>query len=285
MSLNKEDVWADLRYALDELDSPPRDIHSSLTDAAHLDAQTEEEFFNRLFQIGLLSLAYSRAKTRADTRNAHEAIEKGLKAILLDGGLTQKRVRSRSHELHRLLEDVQQHNPAAFNELERCFDSTIQYLESVTTIKHNTNILEYFRKHGKSEVFVATRYASIEGANNTDGGMIGHVYMEIIRALLSLLFGWRPKDINHRIEEEARKAILAESKRDPAWDAAEWLNRGPVRPRLEVRENLKDNRVLRAALRRCARGSKDSGIQYWAATLRHKHVFARRKARAEHRVR
>ena len=166
----------------------------------------------------------------------------------------------------------------AFNELERCFDSTIQYLESVTTIQHNTNIVDYFRKHGKAEVFVANRYASIEGRNNTDGGMIGRVYREIIRALLSLIFGWTPKDIDSRIEEEAKKAISVESKLDPAWDAAEWLIRGPVRPRLEVIENLKNNKVLYAAVRRCARESKDSGIQYWAERLRRNRIASKRKA-------
>ena len=114
--------------------------------------------------------------------------------------------------------------------------------------------------------------------------MIGRVYREIIRALSSLIFGWTPKDINCRIEEEARKAILAESQRDPAWDAAEWLNRGPVRPRLEVIENLKNNKVLRAALRRCARQSTDSGIRYWAEKLRHDHFAASRMARAARRV-
>ena len=88
----------------------------------------------------------------------------------MDGGLSERQVRSRGHELHRLLADVQQYNAAAFNELARCFDSTIQYLESVTTIRHDTNILDYFRKHGKAEVFVASRYASIEGPHNTDAG-------------------------------------------------------------------------------------------------------------------
>ena len=283
MSLNKEDVWADLRYALDELDRPSRDIHSRLTDAADLDAQSEDEFYKRLLQTGLLSIAYSKARLRADTRNAHEAIEKGLKAILIDGGLSENRVRSRGHKLHRLLADVQQHNPTAFNELERCFDSTIQYLESVTTVQHNTNIVDYFRKHGKAEIFIANRYASIEG-NNNKYGMIGFVYREIIRALLSLIFGWTPKDIDSRIEEEARKAISAESKLDPAWDAAEWLSRGPVRPRLEVIENLENNKVLRTAVRRCARESKDSGIRYWAERLRRNRIAERRKARAEHRV-
>ena len=284
MSLNKEDVWADLRYALDELERPPRNIHSRLTDAANLDAQSEDEFFKRLLQIGLLSTAYSKAKLRADARNAHEAIEKGLKAILIDGGLSENRVRSHGHKLHRLLADVQQHNPTAFNELERCFDITIQYLERVTTIQHNTNIVDYFRKHGKAEIFIENRYESIEGRKNTDGGMIVIVYCEIIRALLSLIFGGTPKDIDYRIEEEARKAISAESKLDPAWDAAEWLIRGPVRPRLEIIENLKNNKVLYAAVRRCARESKDSGIQYWAKSLRHNRIAAKRKARAEHRV-
>ena len=284
MSLNKEDVWADLMYALDELNRVPRGIHSRLTDATNLDAQPEDEFSNRLLLIGLLSIAYSKAKTRADTRNAHEAIEKGLKAILIVGGLREKQVRSRGHELHRLLADVQRHHPAAFTELERCFDSIIQCLESVTPFQHNTNILDYFRKHGKAEIFVASRYESIEGANKTDGGMIGLVYIDIIRALSSLILGLTPKDINCRIEEEARKAILAESKRDPAWDAAEWLKRGPVRPRLEVIDNLKNNKVLRAALRRCAKRSEDRGIQYWAETLRHNRLAARRKARSAHRV-
>ncbi len=284
MSLNKEDVWADLRYALDELERPPRDIHSRLTDAADLDSQSDDEFHKRLLLIGTLSITYSKAKARADTRNAHEAIEKGLKAILIDGGLSENQVRSRGHKLHLLLEDVQQYNPKAFGELERCFDSTIQYLESVTPLKHNTKIVDYFQKHGRAEIFFENRYESIEGKKGTDGGMIGRVYREIIRALLSLIFGWTPKDIGSRIEEEARKAILAESKLDPAWDAAEWLNRGPVRPRLEVIENLENNKVLRAAVRRCARESKDSGIQHWAKRLRRNRIAAKRKARAEHRV-
>ncbi len=284
MSLNKEDIWADLRYALDELERPLLDIHSRLTDAADLDAQSEDEFLNRLTSIGMLSIKYGMAKTRADVRNAHEAIEKGLKAILIDGGMPEKQVRSHGHELNQLLEAVRQSNPTAFDELERCFDSTIQYLESVTTIRHNTNIVDYFREHGKAKVFEVSRYESLEGRDNENWGMIGRVYREIIRALLSLIFGWPPKDINSRIEEEARKAILAQSKLDPAWDAAEWLNRGPVRPRLEVIENLKDNKVLRAAVRRCARESKDSGIQHWAERLRRDLIAARREMRTEHRV-
>ena len=283
MSLNKEDVWADLRYALDELEKPPGDIHSRLTGAANLDAQSDDEASERLRQIALLSGTYLKAKMRADTRNAHEAIEKGLKAILIDGGMPEKQVRSRGHELHKLLADVQHHNPMAFNELERCFDSTMQYLEFVTTIQRNTNIVDYFQKHGKAEIFVANRYASIEG-NKNKYGMIGLVYHEMIRALLSLISGCTPKDINSRIEEGARKAILAESKLDPGWEAAQWLTQGPVRPRLEAIENLKNNKVLLAAVRRCARESKDRGIQHWAARLRSNRINARRKMRAEHRV-
>ena len=183
MSFNKQDLWADLRYALDELERPPLDdTHDLLGYVGNLDEQPENEFLNRLFLTSAPSLAYSRAKARADIRIAHEAIEKGLKAILLDGGLPENKVYSRRHELHRLLTDVQKHNPKAFSELERCFDSTIQYLESVTTLRHNTNFVDYFRKHGKAKVFEASRYASIEDKSNTNAGMIGRVYREIIRA-------------------------------------------------------------------------------------------------------
>ena len=84
MSLGKEHVWADLRYALDELNRPPVDISRRLTDAADLDAQNGKEFFYRLHLIAEFSFAYSGARMRAETRLAHEAIEKGLKAILLD---------------------------------------------------------------------------------------------------------------------------------------------------------------------------------------------------------
>lgn len=285
MSLNKQDVWADLKYALDELERPSLDdTHDLLGYVGNLDEQPKKEFLDRLFLTNAPALAYSRAKARADTRNAHEAIEKGLKAILLDGGLSKKQVRSHSHELHRLLASVQQHNPTAFNELDRCFNSVIQYLESVTTLQHDTNIVDYFRKHGKAKVFVASRYASIDGGNNTDRGMIGRVYREIIRALLSIAFGWTPKDICSRIEEEARKAILAENRLDPTWDAAEWLTQEPVRPRLEDIENLKNDKVLRAAVRRCARESRDSGIKHWADSLRRDLIIARRKERSDHRV-
>ena len=284
MSLNKEDIWGDLMYTLDELNRTPLDIGSRLTDAANLDAQPEDEFFNRFLQIGMFSTAYSKAKMRADANNAHEAIEKGLKAILLDGGLTEKDVRIHGHELHLLLADVKQRNPKVFSELERCFDSAIQYLEVVTTIRHNTNIVDYFCENGKAETFVANRYASIGDVNNPYGGMILFVQCEIIRALLSLIFDWTPKDIDFRIEEEARKAISAERKLDPAWDAEKWLIRGSVRPRLEVVENLKNNKVLRAAVRRCARESKDRGIRNWAKSLRHNLIEARRKERSDHRL-
>ena len=284
MSLNKEDVWADLRYALDELDRPPRDIRARLTDAADLDARSYDEFSKRLLQIALLTTAYAKAKVRADTRIAHEAIEKGLKAILIDGGVSENQLRSRGHKLHLLLADVQQHNPTAFGELTRVFDSTIRFLESVTTIQHSTNILDYFRKHGKAEVLVENRYASIEPGTKAAEGMIECVYGEVIRALLSLMFGWSPNDINYRIEQAAREAILAVSKRDSEWNAAEWLSRGPVRPRLEVIQDLTNNGLLRAGLRRVARESTDSGVRYWAKMLRSDYFFAKREARAQHQA-
>ena len=190
-------------------------------------------------------------------------------------------MRSRGHRLDLLLEDVELYNRTSFVELERCFDSTIQHLEMITTIQHNTSMLEYFREHGKTEVFVVSRYASIEDTSNPAWGMIGAVYKEIIRALSSLVCGWTPRDIDHRIERATRKAVLAESNRDPVWDAYAWIERGLVRPRLEVIENLENNRVLHAALRRCAKEHKhrDWGIWSWADYVRRKYITTVRRMR------
>lgn len=118
MTTSKEEVWADLQYALDNLYVPPRDMHS-------LDAY-EDEFIKRFPHIKQpLYMTYSTAKARAETTIAHGAIEKGLKALLLDSGLSMKKVKDYRHHLDKLLIAVQQHNRMAFDELERCFESTM----------------------------------------------------------------------------------------------------------------------------------------------------------------
>ena len=282
-SLSKEGVWADLRYALDELERPtsssPRGS-DGLLGTFGLKVEFGNEIFQEFFASRPPHLAYIRAQSRAEARNAHEAIEKGLKAILLDSGLSVKHTRGLRHELHLLLEDVQQHNPKAFEELERCFDSTIQFLEYVTTIRYNTDIIAYFQEHGREEIFVAQRYESLEGRNDVTFGAIPFIYHELIRALIALIFGRTPRDICSRIEEEANQAVLAESGRDPTWDATAWVGEGLVRPRMEAIERL-DNRVLLAAVRRCARESEDRGVRQWAKAIRSNRLGAIRKARVE----
>lgn len=274
MLQNKVDILADLKYALDELGRPPLDTHDSFNDETCLNT----------YGNGYFPVAYSKAKSRAETRVAHEAIEKGLKAILLEKGLSESWVRKRSHKLPQLLENVQQHNPTAFGELERCFGITIQYLYIVTNIQRNKSISDYFQKHGKKDILNSNRYASIENKNHINEGMIGFIYMEIIRALIYILLGRTSNDINSRIEKEARESILKTNELDLKWDVMEWLNREPVRPRLENIENLKNNKILRHAIRRCAKESKDIGIQMWAKTLRSKLSASIRKDRANRRV-
>ena len=286
MSLNnKHDVWADLRYALDEMNRPSLDIHSRLKKAANIDGfpvvdeQSFGEWNLRLLQVAQLSSAYSNARSRADTRNAHEAIEKGLKSILLDSGLSVEDVRGSRHELYRLLLDVQKHNPMAFGELERCFNVSIQFLTDVTSARYNTNIVDYFQKYGKSGVFVTNRYESLEGRSNSYEGMIGFIYREMIYALMSVIFGRTARDITTRIEQETSEAILSQSKHDPAWDVEGWLNQGAVRPRLEYTDNLANNKVLRLAVRRCAKHSEDYGVRHWARWLRREYIAGKREAR------
>ena len=274
MSLNKEDVWADLWYVLDELERPRRDMEIRLIDYVdNLDEQTRIDLCNKLVITSVSSsLVYSKAIARAQARNSHEAIEKGLKAILIDGGWKNETI----HDLHKLLEYVQQHNPKKFSDVERCFDSTIRYLKFATGSQrsNDVNILDYFRENGNQQTFIDNRYASIEGRNSSEG-MIVLIYMEIMRALLWLLFDWTPVDIESRIEEAARKAVLAERERDAEWNAEEWLGQGLVRPRLEVIGNLDDSKVLRAAVRRCAKESNDSDVEFWANRIRRNDVLAR----------
>lgn len=278
---SRDDVWADLRHALYELETPFIDTQELLSDARDLKVQPERGLSKKVVRVDMLDLAYVKARGRAMTRIAHEAIEKGLKAVLLDVGLSERQVRSGSHELQTLLTDVQQHIPAVFNDLERCFDIVFQYLEVISEVEYNTNIVDYFQEHGNAGVFVANRYASIEDANHINEGMIVLVYCEILRALMSLLFDRIPKDIHTRIEEEARNAILTLGRLDPMWDVVGWMNQGPVRPRLEDVENIANNKVLRAAVRRCEKKTTDMGVRYWARHFRHNVYVARRKARGE----
>lgn len=288
MSLNKGDVWADLRYVLDKLDAPSPDIRGRLKNSTNLGAQTEDEAIDSYMAVSLFSGAYSRARSRAETKDCHEAIEKGLKAILRDAGMTENEVRVYNHDLPKLLTAIKQQNPTAFNELERCYDSALDYLESVTSqeyvASYRTSIADYFEIHGRTKVFEANRYESLEGRKH-QYGMIGIIYREIILALLSLVNGLTPKDIGSRIEDEARRAVLAQSKLDPAWDVTEWLSEGPVRPRLEIIENLNSNRILLSAVRRCEKESMDRSIQFWANMLRSKCLTERKRLRAERRQR
>ena len=264
MAVNKDDVWADLRYGLDELERPRRDAHVRLmADADNLDENGRTELYNRLEVSFDYFLVYDRAIARAQARIAHEAIEKGLKAILLDAGWKN----TNSHDLRELLEDVQQLNPQTFGEIERCYESTIRHLKFITGIQRNSSIIDYFRENGNRQAFIENRYASIDGGDII-GGMIVLIYMEVMRALLWLLFDWTPADIESRVERAARKAVLTESGRDAEWDADGWLGQGSVKPRLEAIENQADNRVLRAAVRRCAKDSKDHAVRGWAKRIR-----------------
>ena len=284
MALVISDVWAELQHALDELNTEPRGIRSTMTEGAKLLSQADHQYFKGRFEIGDLHLAYSKAKMRSDARNAHEAIEKGLKTILVVAGFSESQLKSLSHSLDRLLNAVKRENATAFSELARCFKTAIDYLELVTSIRHEPDIVEYFQEHGRSDVFIANRYTSIVERYDDVGGMIHFVYTEVIRSLLSLIFGSKPKDIYERIEEEMSRIIVGESETDPTWDATQWLGRGSIFQRLQNGDPLQCDDVLRAALRTCGRESADRAIRHWAERVRRKVVYARKKEPRESRV-
>lgn len=181
-----------------------------------MDTESDNKLRTELRVIGEYSYSYPQAKSRAEVTISHAAVESGPKALLMEGGVPYNRVRKRQHSLDKLLSDVKRYTPTVYKELERCFNSVIRYLGQVTPISHNTSIVDYFREHGKGKVYEVNRYQSPDGRNSDDPwGMIGQVYREIIRALISLLLGRTPSDLDFRIEEGAREAILAASHRDP----------------------------------------------------------------------
>ena len=279
MSLCKSDVLSDLVYALNYLEGQHR-FDSPLTDAVDLDVKPNERLLLELRVIGEHSYSYPQAVGRAEVTVSHAAVEKGLKALLIEGGVPVDRVIDRRHHLHKLLSDARKHIPAVFDELERCFYSTTDYLERVTRLPRREKFTDYFRDHGRGEVYRVIRYESLEGRDPSDPwGMIGQIYREIIRALISLLLGRPPKDINSRIEEGAREAVLASGEL-ATWDAIGWVEQGPVRPRLEDLPSL-HNKVLYAAVRRMERYSKSSAVRMWAERLRHDYTNETKRERVE----
>jgi len=269
-------VWADLQFALDKLLEPVPDTYMSLLRLANLDIQFGDGLFSKFFLTQVPSTFYLNAKFNSDMRISHEAIEIGLKAILLDRGFTIDKVRNHGHNIPRLLEDVKKHNPKAFNDLERCFDSTIRYLKGSTGIQRNTIILEYFQKYGTTKVFVRRRYESIDSTNELDRGWITLFQIEMIRALLALIFERTPKDIVSRIEEEVTDTIRSEKQRDLTWDAEEWISQGSIFERLQDVESLRGNKVLRAVVRRCAKRSECKQTELWANRIRRGLMAARK---------
>ena len=249
-------MWSDLKQALDGFSKPSLRF---------------DEMVAEIGDVDLIDMtAPSRAARRALHKDAHAAIEIGLKAILHDLGLSQARIQRRGHRLHDLLELVEQHNPEAFAGIERSFNSVIQFLQSVTSVRYSTDILHYFRQHGTAEVYQSLRYESIEHRTTT-GGMVGYIYMEVIQALMAIVMGKEPQDLYTRIESEAAQAVRESSHLEPAWDAETWLRGGYLQFRLLLGDT-QEHKVLRAALRKCARASKDKAVRDWAGRIRRAHI-------------
>lgn len=292
-TLNIDDVWADLRVALDWISRDTRNIYKDLTNAARAaPVKSEDEAMTRIYESAMLSGAYRRAEARLQVITAHHAIEKGLKAILLSSGLAEKHIRSRRHDLFLLLEDVKTRDATAFNSLERCFDNATQCLRRIWGPRapqhyEDMNILDHFEENGREDTFVTGRYASLEGGDNFSLVVYLLLHQEMILALSLIVLGIPPKDIDSRIENEASNAVTSAwirrwtmtRGREPEWDVGEWLKQDLVYPRLESIQELVNDKVLRAAVRECAKETGDPFVQLWASQLRRKQVSARKAAR------
>lgn len=280
MKTDKLEVWADLKNALDTSDREPSDVlHNGLmAQADAMTVQTEGDLkeFADVLMVDVMTLhAQSRSKSRMDVVLAHEAMENGMKSLLIDHGVSQHDYRG--HNLALTLKQVQKHDPGAFRVIQLYFDNAVKLCEELTGRVYIRDIFEYFKESFNEDTYKTSKYGSIEDGNNTGGG-IGLVTNEVIRALIVIVLDLPAREVYSRIEEEATKALLAVNVSDPAWDAEAWIEQGPVRPRLEVVENLGKTKALRAAVRKCHKETKDSTIRYWAMKIGDTHVGRRMRA-------
>ena len=159
--------------------------------------------------------------------------------------------------------------------IELYFHSAVQFCENNTGRRYSWEVIEYLGTHFNRKTYSANKYGSIESEDVTPGDGIPIVTTEVMRGLIIAVLGLPARDVYVRIEEEAIKAIRAERRLSPAWDADCWIEQGAVRPRLEAIEEVESNKVLRAAIRRCHREGVDSTVRHWAMWIREKRVRAR----------
>ena len=225
------------------------------------------------------------AGARSQASTTHHALEVGLKGVLRASGVSERA--TRGHNLLPLLEMVQQHRGKEFDDIVRCFETSIDLCDSNTGMARRdiTDIFDYLRSDFNSDTYEANKYWSIENSDETGGGAIAIVTREIVLALIAILSGERPQDAHGRIEDELRKSIVVERGLDRPWDTDEWLAPGSLRERLEVIEGVEDNKVLRAAVRRCHRETKDLTVRYWAMAIRNRLLNSKSSRFVERRER
>lgn len=231
--------------------------------AAHLESVLEAYEWQPP-ESGLASY-FIRPKSRMDLTALHEAIEIGLKALLRSNDVPKEQ--STGHDLYPLIAMLQERDLATYAHLDRSARAAMRYCKEVDPTAVVTSVSDYCKKHGTSRAYIGSRYWSIENRHPGSGVRLA-VYVEIVRAILAALLGTVHRDIYCRIEGESRNAVLEAGKRDSSVDWNTWVDKGPVRTRLEGLKLLETTRVLRIALRKCGIYSDDAYVRSWANRIR-----------------
>ena len=111
---------------------------------------------------------------------------------------------SAGSDLHQLLSNVRECSGAAFNDIERCFESGVAPCEEVTGRPRGTaDIFEEFQASFSQELDLASKQENVKDDDRVGGGSL-IVALEVMRALIDILLHVQPKDVHTRLEEELR---------------------------------------------------------------------------------
>ena len=220
---------------------------------------------------------------------AHLAIERGLKALIINAGKSADQI----HSLDRLYRALTECDEEAANFLAKAFEDSVTLFRFKVNAKgfgHLKSLEAYFAKVGKDKDFEALRYWAIGESSKGESPIpyiAPSIHRELLCALCCLFFPIRRETVLDRIEQAVFEAmtntsrLMYNTRDDPKKRAVDWylnwlLNEHSTRCRaLEeaVRQNftIKDDdefigQILRDACADLQR-SKDPAVQYYMYRL------------------
>ena len=221
---------------------------------------------------------------------AHLAIERGLKALIVEAGGPAER----THGLDELYQDLKQHNQESAGYLATAFEDAVSffgYNVNIKGFKQFCSLDDYLSKVGNEKAFEALRYWAI-GETSKGESPISYIsppiHRELLCALWCLFLPSRRETVSERVEQEVAYAMFEgrqqihynaddTSKKQTIYWYRDWLVRDHTTRRGALKEAVRQNFVIKdddefvsQTLRDTytdLQQSEDPAVQYFVRTL------------------